>query len=203
MITICLPPHHHTNKPQQQQLFTETIIPQLLLSSPPHNNNNIIYHYETLRNIYTDYGEYSGLFYRDWNNPTMKRHWREQQRSPYAITLTGFEKPNKYKNLTPLEWATQIWFPIQAPFSEVIQPRARYVRYLIITNSSSIPPFAGLVVEAWPSKQHVENVFLALGVSNNYDIFTFFRNTFSMLYSVHHFTNLFSLQQWTMGEYIM
>jgi len=52
--------------------------------------------------------------------------------------------------MTTPEWAERQWFAMQSPMSEMMQPRARYVRNVVTeTVAGHAPQYAGIVIESW------------------------------------------------------
>jgi hypothetical protein len=68
--------------------------------------------------------------------------------------LTLMERPER---LSPQEWYAH-WYGTQTPMSTEIQPRIRYVRNAVARPvTPDAPPYAGIVEEAWPSAETVND----------------------------------------------
>ena len=145
--------------------------------------------------IYTDYGEYRGDARFGWDYKRT-RDWPRGDRSPYRVTLTVFPKN---PNISHDEFLKR-WFGIQSPMSEIIQPRARYVRNEVIrsVHSSEPPDFDGFVVEAWPSDKHQNNLFLFFNANNPWDLCI---NVSAMLRSLLGFASFTQIQGGSYIEY--
>jgi len=145
--------------------------------------------------IYTDYGEYRGDAIYGWN-PSLKRTWGRGERSPYKVTLSAFCKP---ANMSQVEFR-RLWFDYQSPMSEILQPRARYVRneiILVLTDDS--PPYSGVVIECWPSRRHMENPFFFFNARNPWELAV---HIAVMLRSVCRMMQLSKICGSTASEYI-
>ena len=139
--------------------------------------------------IYTEYGG---------NRHSVPRNWPDGQRSPGVVTITLMERP---KRLSHEEWI-QRWHGRQSPVSEAMQPRARYIRNVVIkTLTPDAPPYEGIVEEAWPSARHVTNPFLFYGAGRN--PLKLVWNMVVMLRSVIHFLDLRRIRSTMASEYIL
>ncbi len=139
--------------------------------------------------IYTEYGG---------NRYSAPRSWPDGQRSPGIIAVTLMERP---KRLSREEWIRR-WHGRQSPVSEAMQPRARYVRNLVIKAvTPDAPPYEGIVEEAWPSARHVTNYFLFYGAGSN--PFKLVWNMIVMLRSVVSFLDLHRIRTTITSEYIL
>lgn len=155
--------------------------------------------YVVSTSVYTEYGEYDGLATKGWH-AKRANDWMDGIKSPFLIAHTAFPKPARYAGISNEEWAEKYWFAKQSPMSEMMQPRARYVRNVVIrTLTANAPAFAGIVIEAWPSKKHMDNPFLFF---NARDPFTLIVNLTVMVRSVMNFCDLTVLQGSTMSEYL-
>ena len=155
--------------------------------------------YLVSRRLHTDYGEYNGEATANWN-PQRKRDWPSGQRSPYIITFSLFVKPPRFEKVSNTAWAEQHWFPIQSPMSDMMQPRARYSRNIVIKAlSPNAPQWAGLVAESWPGQQHFENPFYFF---NAHDPFSLVRNIVVMVRAVRVFTEITTLETMQLSEYL-
>jgi hypothetical protein len=138
--------------------------------------------------VYTDYGG---------NRHSAKRDWPDGHRSPGVVAVTLMERPAR---IPREEWIRR-WHGTMSPVSEAIQPRARYVRNLVLSPlTEGAPPFEGIVEEVWPSKKHVSNMFLFYGAEN---IFQLARNMYRILRTVKSFLDLRSIRTTIMSEYFI
>jgi hypothetical protein len=138
--------------------------------------------------IYTEYGG---------NRHFRQRDWPDGQRSPVIMAVTLMERPRK---LSHDEWMRR-WHGTQSPVSEAMQPRARYIRNVVVQAiTPNAPPFEGIVEEAWPSARHITNPFLFYGAKN---IFQLARNMYRMYRSVSAFLEIRKIRTSTMSEYIL
>jgi hypothetical protein len=95
--------------------------------------------YLVTESMYTDYGG------NQWSAP---RSWPDGERSPGVLTVTMLQQ----KRGTSYEEWMHFWHTRQSPMSEVIQPRARYVRNSIARAiTPDAPPYLGIVEESWPT----------------------------------------------------
>lgn len=139
--------------------------------------------------IYTEYGG---------NRHSGPRTWPDGQRSPGIVAVTLMERPNR---LSRAEWIRR-WHGTQSPVSEAMQPRARYVRNLVIRAvTPDAPSYEGIVEEAWPSARHVTNYFLFYGAGKN--PFKLVWNIIKMLRSVTSFLDLHRIRTTMTSEYIV
>jgi len=138
--------------------------------------------------IYTEYGG---------NRHFHERDWPDSERSPVVMAVTLMERPHR---LSHEEWIRR-WHGTQSPVSEAMQPRARYIRNVVLKAlTPDAPPFEGIVEEAWPSARHITNPFLFYGASN---IFQLALNMYRMFRSVSAFLNFTKIRTSTMSEYIL
>jgi hypothetical protein len=138
--------------------------------------------------IYTEYGG---------NRHFRKRDWPDGQRSPVIMAVTLMERPKK---LSREEWIRR-WHGTQSPVSETMQPRARYIRNVVVQAiTPNAPPFEGIVEEAWPSARHITNPLLFYGAKN---VFQLARNMYRMYRSVSSFLEIRKIRTSTMSEYIL
>ena len=138
--------------------------------------------------IYTEYGG---------NRHFHQRDWPDGQRSPVVMAVTLMERPGK---LSREEWIRR-WHGRQSPVSEEMQPRARYIRNVVIQAvTPGAPPFEGIVEEAWPSARHITNPFPFYGAGN---VFQLARNMWRMFRSVSSFLEFRKIRTSTMSEYIL
>ena len=138
--------------------------------------------------IYTEYGG---------NRHFHERDWPDGQRSPVVMAVTLMERPHR---LSHEEWIRR-WHGTQSPVSEAMQPRARYIRNVVVKAvTPDAPPFEGIVEEAWPSARHITNPFLFYGAKN---IFQLAGNMYRMFRSVSGFLNFTKIRTSTMSEYIL
>ena len=138
--------------------------------------------------IYTEYGG---------NRHFRQRDWPDGERSPVVMAVTLMERPHR---LSHDEWIRR-WHGTQSPISEAMQPRARYIRNVVLQAvTPDAPPFEGIVEEAWPSARHITNPFLFYGARN---IFQLAWNMYRMFRSVSAFLNFTKIRTSTMSEYIL
>jgi hypothetical protein len=146
--------------------------------------------YEVEESIYTEYGG---------NNHFRERDWPDGQRSPVLMAVTLMERP---KRLSREEWIKR-WHGTQSPVSEAMQPRARYIRNVVLKAiTPDAPPFEGIVEEAWPTVKHYTNPFLFYG-AGKWNVFRLAANMYRMLRSVTAFLNMPKIRSSTMSEYIL
>lgn len=139
--------------------------------------------------IYTEYGG---------NRYSAPRDWPDGQRSPGVVAVTLMERP---KRLSRDEWIRR-WHGRQSPVSEAMQPRARYVRNVVVRAlTPDAPLYDGIVEEAWPSARHVTNPFLFYGAGRN--PFRLVWNMIVMLRSVMSFLDLRRIRTTMTSEYIL
>ncbi|MFA5055870.1 MAG: hypothetical protein WC562_06865 [Dehalococcoidia bacterium] len=146
--------------------------------------------YEVEESIYTEYGG---------NKHFRKRDWPDGQRSPVLMAITLMERPKK---LPREEWIKR-WHGTQSPVSEAMQPRARYIRNVVLKAlTPDAPPFEGIVEEAWPSVKHYTNPLLFYGAGKS-NVFKLAANMYRMLRSVSSFLEISKIRSSTMSEYIL
>ena len=144
--------------------------------------------YQVDESIYTEYGG---------NRHFRERDWPDGERSPVVMAVTLMERPKK---LSHEEWIHR-WHGTQSPVSEAMQPRARYIRNVVLQAvTADAPPFEGIVEEAWPSARHITNPFLFYGAKN---VFQLARNMYRMYRSVTGFLELRRIRTTNMSEYIL
>jgi hypothetical protein len=155
--------------------------------------------YQVSRRLHTEYGEYNGEAKSGWN-PARQMDWPRGSRSPFIVTLAAFPKPERFASLSTTEWAEQIWFPRQSPMSEMMQPRARYVRNIVLKplSPSPLPAYAGIVMESWPSAKHMSPFYFF----NAQNPFSLLVNTIVMMRSVQVFTSILDVETVELGEYL-
>lgn len=139
--------------------------------------------------VYTEYGG---------NRHSAPRNWPDGQRSPGVVAVTLMERP---KRLSREEWIKR-WHGRQSPVSEAMQPRARYIRNVVIKAvTPDAPPYEGIVEEAWPSARHVTNPFIFYGAGRN--PLKLMWNMMVMLRSVTSFLDLTRIRTTMTSEYIL
>jgi len=139
--------------------------------------------------VYTEYGG---------NRHSGSRNWPDGQRSPGVMAITLMERP---KRLSHDEWIKR-WHGRQSPVSEAMQPRARYIRNVVVRSvTPDAPPYEGIVEEAWPSARHVTNPFLFYGAGRN--PLKLMWNIMVMLRSVMGFLDLRRIRTTMASEYIL
>jgi len=145
--------------------------------------------YVVSESIYTDYGD------TRWAGP---RDWPDGQRSPGILTVALLRRPADYD---PLAWIRH-WHGVQSPESAQIQPRTRYVRNAVVFPvDDNAPVVHGIVDEAWPSRQHVEDPMLFYCAGS--DPARCRANIERMIRSVTGFLDLEELRSNTMSEYLL
>jgi hypothetical protein len=138
--------------------------------------------------VYMDYGG---------NRHSRPRDWPDGRRSPGVVAVTLMERPRR---LDRDEWVLR-WHGTMSPVSEGIQPRARYVRHLVVQSlTEGAPSFEGIVEEVCPSKKHVTNYFLFYGANT---IPQLLRNMFRILRAVMSFLDMRRIRTTMMGEYFI
>ena len=142
--------------------------------------------YEVTEHLYTDYGG---------NQHSAPRDWPDGERSPMVVSVTPLERK---KGMSKTDWM-QHWFGYQGPMSEAMQPRARYVRNVVVRAlTPGAPPYEGIVEESWPSHEHVVNPYLFYGAGNP---LTLVKNMAVMTTSVAKFLPFWKITSRTMSEY--
>ena len=145
--------------------------------------------YQVLESLYTDYGD------SPWAGP---RTWPDGTRSPGILTVATFEQlPG-----TDFETWLAFWHGRQSPMSEAVQPRCRYVRNLVVRPlAPGLPPWRGIVEEAWPSAQHVTDPMLFYCAGGDPAVMQ--ANIRTMLDHVTKLMDLTTMRSTTMSEWIM
>lgn len=139
--------------------------------------------------VYRDYGD---------NRHAAPRSWADGKRSPGVALITLLEKPAR---LEYDEWLRR-WHGVMSPVSEEIQPRTRYVRNRVLRPlTPEAPPFAGMVVECWPSNRHVTDKFLFFGAGRN--PLRLALNLARILRAVTRFHDLHRVRTTSAGEYFL
>lgn len=152
------------------------------------NSGFIVGAYKVEQSIYKDYGG---------NQHYKKRDWPDGERSPTEQAVTLLTRPKKYSQA---EWLNR-WHGNMSPVSEVLQPRARYVRNVILSKTEDSPAFDGMVEEAWPTPQHITNPYLFYCADGS--TWKLIRNMFKLLRAVMHFHQLSKIRTVTMSEYFL
>ena len=138
--------------------------------------------------IYRDYGG---------NSHSGPRDWPDGRRSPGVVAVTLLERP---KRIPRDEWIRR-WHDTMSPVSEAIQPRARYVRNVVIEPlTEGALPFGGIVEEVWPSRKHVTSYYLFYGARNPRELA---RNMLRILRAVTSFLELRKIRTTMMSEYFI
>ena len=139
--------------------------------------------------IYTEYGG---------NRHSGPRNWPDGKRSPGVVAVTLMERPTR---LSREEWIKR-WHGRHSPVSEAMQPRARYIRNVVLRAvTPDAPPYEGIVEEAWPSARHITNPFLFYGAGKN--PLKLGWNMVVMLRSVTNFLDLTRIRTTLTSEYIL
>lgn len=145
--------------------------------------------YLVSESMYTEYGG---------NRHAKARSWPDGERSPGVVMLTLLERPG---HLSRADWIAH-WHGVQSPESEAIQPRTRYVRNTVLWPvTADAPPYEGIVKEAWPSKQHVEDPMLFYCADGDKEQLG--RNIQRMMTSVQGFLELPRIRSATLSEYLL
>lgn len=138
--------------------------------------------------LYTEYGETPHARPRDWPDGA---------RSPCVLAVTLIQRP---PHIPRDEWMRR-WFGWQSPMSEWMQPRARYVRNLVVESlTPGALPLDGIVEEAWPSREHVVNKRLFYGARNRWQLLM---HMAIMLHSVMRMLRLWRITTVMMSEYFV
>jgi hypothetical protein len=144
--------------------------------------------YLVTESLPTDYGR------NPWSEP---RDWPDGARSRGVVMLTLMEKPDR---LDDAAWYAH-WYGTQTPMSTAIQPRTRYVRNAVARPlTADAPPYRGIVEEAWPSAEHVNDPMLFYCAS---DEATLNANLATMMDSVTAFLDLDRIRLAAMSEYLL
>lgn len=137
---------------------------------------------------YVEYGE---------NAHAGPRDWPDGERSPGIVAITCLPLPPR---MAHEEWMRR-WHGRMSPVSEAIQPRTRYMRNVVLrTLTEGAPELGGIVEEAYPSKEHVENLYLFFGANGRLELA---RNMFAIFRAVTSFVNLTKLRTTMMSEYFI
>jgi hypothetical protein len=145
--------------------------------------------YLVTESIPTDYGD---------NQWAAARDWPDGARSPGVVMLTLMEKPER---LTDAEWYHH-WYGTQTPMSTAIQPRIRYVRNAVARAvTDGAPPYRGIVEEAWPSIEHVNDPMLFYCADGDDEVLA--ANLTTMIDSVTAFLDLDRIRCAAMSEYLL
>lgn len=140
------------------------------------------------QSIYKDYGD---------NQHYRKRDWPDGERSPTEQAVTLLTRPKKYSQE---EWLKR-WHGNMSPVSETLQPRARYVRNVVLEITDDSPAFDGMVEEAWPSPEHIKNPYLFYCAEGS--TWKLIKNMRKLLGAVMHFHQLHKIRTVTMSEYFI
>ena len=145
--------------------------------------------YQVLESLYADYGQ------SQW---AASRDWPDGERSPGILTVARFEQLEG----TDFEEWLAFWHGHQSPMSEAIQPRCRYVRNLVVRGlEPGLPGWRGIVEEAWPSKEHVEDPMLFYCADGDPAVMS--ANITTMIDHVPKLMDLTTMRSQTMSEWIM
>lgn len=145
--------------------------------------------YLVTESLPTDYGR------NPWSAP---RDWPDGQRSRGVVVLTLMEKPDR---LDDEAWYAH-WYGTQTPMSTEIQPRTRYVRNAVARAvTPGAPPYRGVVEEAWPSAEHVNDPMLFYCADGDPAVLD--ANLATMMDSVTAFLDLDRIRLAAMSEYLL
>lgn len=165
------------------------------------NNENSI---DAIRRILTEAGFKVGTYrveeslYSDYGDNTHyhKRDWEDGVRSPTVLAVTLLTRPKKYPHA---EWIRR-WHGKMSPVSERLQPRARYVRNVVLSHWADSMAFDGIVEEAWPTAEHIRNPYLFYCADN---LFQLIKHMFQMVKVIMQFHQLHKIRTVTMSEYFL
>ena len=145
--------------------------------------------YQVLESLYSDYGT------TRWSG---RRDWPDGRRSPGILTVATFEQlPG-----TDFEEWLAFWHGRQSPMSEAMQPRCRYVRNLVVRPlEPGLPPWRGIVEEAWPSADHVTDPMVFYGAGGDPAVLK--ANITTMVEHVTRLMDLATMRSMTMSEWII
>jgi hypothetical protein len=144
--------------------------------------------YLVTESIPTEYGD---------NRWSSVRDWPDGERSPGVTMVTLMEQPEW---LGPDAWYAH-WYGTLTPMSTQIQPRTRYVRNAVARAvTPDAPPYRGIVEEAWPSIEHVNDPFLFYCAEDQDTLDT---NLQTMLDGVTAFLDLNRIRLATTSEYLL
>lgn len=144
--------------------------------------------YQVTEHLYTDYGG---------NRHGHARDWPDGERSPGIVSVTPLERPTRI----PKDKWMRHWFNRQGPMSELMQPRSRYVRNVVLdVLSVDAPKYDGIVEESWPSAEHVTNPMTFYGARNRVELI---KNMAVMAQSVAAFLPIWRITSVTTSEYFV
>jgi hypothetical protein len=145
--------------------------------------------YLVTESVPTDYGR------NPWSEP---RDWPDGTRSRGVVVLTLFPKPDR---LDDQAWYEH-WYGTQTPMSTEVQPRTRYVRNAVARPvTPGAPPYRGIVEEAWPSAEHVNDPMLFYCADGDEAVMS--ANLATMLDSVTAMMDLDQIRLAAMSEYLL
>lgn len=137
--------------------------------------------------VYTDYGD---------NAHHAPRDWPDRTRSPGIVTVNLVVRPKKLDKDT---WVAR-WHGVMSPVSERIQPRARYVRNLVLEAlTDDAPPWDGIVEECWPTVADLTQPMRFYGAGKNPLRMAW--NMWAIVRAVMGFTTMSKVRTMPMGEY--
>jgi hypothetical protein len=145
--------------------------------------------YLVTESLPTDYGR------NPWSAP---RDWADGQRSRGVVMLTVFPKPDRIDDQA---WYAH-WYGTQTPMSTAIQPRTRYVRNAVARAvTPGAPPYRGIVEEAWPSAEHVNDPMRFYCADGDQAVLD--ANLATMIDSVTAMMDLDQIRLAAMSEYLL
>ncbi len=145
--------------------------------------------YSVVESLYRDYGG------NRWSGP---RDWPDGRRSPGVLTVALLQQ---HPEQTFDEWISR-WHTRISPITEAIQPRTRYVRNAVFRGiTDGAPPLAGIVEEAWPSREHVTDPMLFYCADGDPDRMN--AHVTQMIDEITAFVDLSTLRSVTMSEWIL
>jgi hypothetical protein len=144
--------------------------------------------YLVTESMYRDYGD---------NPHAPARDWPDGERSPGIATLTVFDKPASMDD----DDFYAHWYGHQSPMSEAMQPRSRYVRNAVArTLTRGAPRYRAIVEEAWPSVEHLSDLFCFFGAANGDELG---ENIRVMLDSTKRLADPATLRNYPLSEYVL
>jgi hypothetical protein len=145
--------------------------------------------YQAVESMYRDYGD---------NQWSARRDWPDGTRSPGILTVSVFEQK---RDMDFDDWIA-FWHTKQSPMSEVIQPRARYVRNALFRAiTPDAPPYRAIVEEAWPTVDDLTDPMRFYCADGDAELLQ--RNVTTMLDHVTTFIDFDTFRNYTLSEWII
>ena len=146
--------------------------------------------YLVTESIPTDYGD---------NQWASTRDWPDGERSPGVVDAHADGEARSPRATT--HWYAH-WYGTQTPMSTAIQPRIRYVRNAVARPlTDGAPPYRGIVEEAWPSAEHVNDPMLFYCADGDDGVLA--ANMTTMIDSVTAFLDMDRIRLAAMSEYLL